>query len=246
MPADAQLVKAMDRVRETCSAALSVRETNNLRVRLPLAELIVASEDAGSLEPYTDLIQDEINVKQVTLSTDLAKYGTLELKVNPAIGKRVGGKMKEIMPAAKQGNWTDNGDGTVSVAGETLSGDEFSMRLVTAEGLSAQQLSGQGAVILDTKLTPELEREGIARDLVRLIQQTRKDAGFDISDRIDLSLELPEDARAAAEEHAEFIKSETLGQSLSFGSLESADYEGSQDLAGAAVTIAVRRVRKAA
>jgi Isoleucyl-tRNA synthetase len=73
----------MDRVREVCSAALSVREQDNLRVRLPLAELVVAAHDAGLLEGYKDLVHDELNVKQVTLSTDLAKYRTLELKLNP-------------------------------------------------------------------------------------------------------------------------------------------------------------------
>lgn len=246
LPANASLVTSMDRVREVCSAALSVREQENLRVRLPLAELIVAAEDAKALDGYKDLIQDELNVKAVTLSTDLAKYGALELKVNPTIGKRLMAAMKPVMQAAREGNWSDNGDGTVSIAGETLVDGEFTMRLNTAEGLAAQQLSGQGAVILDTKMTPELEQEGIARDLVRLIQQTRKDADFNITDRIDLVLSVTDSVKEAAQAHIDFIKSETLTNSLSFEKAGEAEYTGTHDLLGQAITIAVSKSRKAA
>ncbi len=246
LPQDHELVATMDRVREVCSATLSIRERENLRVRLPLSELIVASEDAGSLDRFGDLIADEVNVKRLTLSTDLAAFGALELKVNPAIGKRVGGKMKEIMPAARSGDWKDNGDGTVTIAGETLSGDDFTMRLITAEGLSSQQMSGQGVVILDTKLTPALEREGLARDIVRLVQQTRKDADFHISDRIELALDLPEAMRKAAQEHADFIRSETLSATLVLGESPSADYTGEHELSGMNIRIAVTKLKKAA
>lgn len=218
LPQDTELVATMDRVREVCSAALGVRETEGLRVRLPLSELIVASEGAKSLKAYEDLIADELNVKKVTLSEDLAAYGTLELKVNPAIGKRVGGAMKDIMPAAKQGNWSDNGDGTVSIAGETLSlaDNEYTMRLVVGEGKAAQPLSGQGAVILDTNVTPELEREGLARDLVRLVQQTRKEAGLNVSDRIKLWISGDQAVQDAVQAHGDFIAEETLTAELEY------------------------------
>jgi isoleucyl-tRNA synthetase len=246
LPASAGLVEIMDRVREICSATLSIREKENLRVRLPLRSLIVVDNEIDQLRFYQDIIKEELNIKHLIFS-NLADYnGTFELKVNPAIGKRVGAKMKEIMPAAKKGEWTDNGDGTITIAGETLSGDDFSMQLVTAEGQSSQQLAGQGAVILDTVVTPELEREGLARDLVRLVQQTRKDADFHISDRIELSLELPENIKQAVEEHAEIIKAETLASTLILGSSETADYTGEHELAGEKIIIAVKKLREAA
>lgn len=246
LSADEALVTNMDRVREVCSAALSVREQENLRVRLPLAELIVASETAPNLESFKDLIQDELNVKTVTLSAELSKYGALELKVNPQIGKKLKDKMKPVMQASREGDWSDNGDGTVTAAGVVLEEGDFSMRLNTAEGLASQQISGQGAVILDTKVTPELEREGIARDLVRLIQQTRKDADLNISDTIDLVLTLPEQAKEAAQEHAEMIQAETLTQSLSFDGSDSDFYAGTHDLLGENITISVRKSKEAA
>ncbi|MAS86463.1 MAG: isoleucine--tRNA ligase [Micavibrio sp.] len=245
LAANANLVSSMDMVREVCSAALSVREQENLRVRLPLAELIVASETANTLEDFKELMADELNVKKVTLSTDLAQYGSLELKVNPQIGKKLKDKMKPVMEASRSGDWSDNGDGTVTAAGVTLESEDFSMRLNTAEGLSSQQISGQGAVILDTKLTPELEQEGIARDLIRLIQQTRKDADFDISDHIDLTLSVSDTIKQAADTHAEMIKAETLTNSLGFTG-DNSEYTGTHDLLGESVKISVTRSRKAA
>lgn len=237
------LVTAMDRVREVCSATLGIREKENLRVRLPLSELVIAADNAELLRPFVELIKDEVNVKNVVLSKDIAQFGTLELKVNPAIGKRVGGAMKEIMPAAKSGNWTDNGNGTITIAEQILSlaDNEYVMQLVTGAGTTAQQLSGQGAVILDTTITPELEAEGIARDLVRLIQQTRKDADLNVSDRIDLSLDVPDDIKAAALTHADFIQAETLSVSLSFGKGEQSSFTGQQELQGQAVAISVAK-----
>jgi isoleucyl-tRNA synthetase len=248
LPENKQLVTAMDRVREVCSATLGIREKEGLRVRLPLNELIVASADAQALAPYVELIKDEVNVKQITLSDDLAKFGSLELKVNPAIGKRVGGKMKEIMPASKQGNWKDLGNGTIEIAGEILSlaENEYAMQLVTGEGTTAQQLSGQGAVILDTHVTPELEAEGIARDLVRMIQQTRKDADLHVSDRIELWLSVPSELKEAITTHKDFIQAETLTLSLSFDNAPGQAYSAEQSLQDQSVTIALRKQQSAA
>ena len=249
LSADADLVQAMDRVREVCSATLGIREKENLRVRLPLNEVTVAAEYAEDLRPYVDLIKDELNVKSVTLSTDLAQFGKLQLKVNPAIGKRVGGKMKEIMPAAAKGDWQDNGDGTIRIAGETLAlaQNDYSMQLVTGEGTTAQPLSGQGAVILDITVTPELEAEGMARDLVRLIQQTRKEADLHISDRIDLWLDAPEAVKSAAQTHSDFIRSETLAESLEFAAAPSDAYSAQGDLQDQKVQVSVqKRAQRAA
>ena len=248
LQANDELVATMDRVREVCSATLGIREKENLRVRLPLSNLTVAAEDSENLTSFIELIKDELNVKEVTLSKDLSQFGTLELKVNPAIGKRVGGAMKEIMPASKQGNWTDNGDGTIEIAGHTLSAadNDYTMQLVTGEGTTAQQLSGQGAVILDTTVTPELENEGLARDLVRLIQQSRKDADLNVSDRIDLYLDVPEDMQAALTNYQDFVMSETLSQSLNYDSDPNCEHLSEQMLNNLSIRIGFSRTKAAA
>ena len=248
LAANDDLVAAMDRVREVCSATLGIREKEGLRVRLPLSNLTVAADDAESLMPYIELIKDELNVKQVTLSKDLSQFGTLELKVNPAIGKKVGGAMKEIMPAAKQGNWSDNGDGTVTIAGHVLTAadNDYTMQLVTGDGTTAQQLSGQGAVILDTTVTPELEAEGLARDLIRLIQQSRKEADLHVSDRIELVIRASESVANAIETHKAFIQSETLAEDLSLGDPATCDFQTEQSLNNIAIGIGFSRKKAAA
>jgi isoleucyl-tRNA synthetase len=90
LPAEPELVETMDQVREICSAALAIREQHNLRVRLPLPRMIVATPKAAVLAAFRHLIEDEVNVKRVEFDPDLAKFGTLELHVNPKIGARIG------------------------------------------------------------------------------------------------------------------------------------------------------------
>ena len=111
---------------------------------------------------------------------------------------------------------------------------EYITAIETKDGVEARQLADQGLIVLNTQVTPELEREGLARDLVRLIQTTRKDAGLDVSDRIDLRLALPDDMRTAAQEYEAFIKAETLALSLSYDEKSSDDgavrYRGTHDL----------------
>lgn len=244
-PAERELVESMDRVREICSAALSIREARNLRVRLPLSQAIVAMSNAGRLEPYRYLIEDEINVKQVEFSTDLAKFGTLELYVNPKIGARIGKAIKEVLAAAKSGQWQQNPDRTVTVAGQVLSGADFALRLRVPEGLAAQSVGGEGAVILNVTVTPELREEGLARDLVRLIQTTRKEAGLHISDRIELGITLPPEFAPAVENHRQFISAETLALDLKLSADGKGLFRSDHELEGKPVTIGLRRVSAA-
>lgn len=212
------LVQEMDDVRTICSAALSIRDNENLRVRLPLSEIIVCSERASSMKPYASLIQEEINVKSVTLSNELEKYGRLELKINPQIGRRVGGDLKTIMADAKSGNWKDNGNNTITVAGHTLAlaDNDYSSQLVTDEGRSAVSVPNFGAVILDTKVTPDLEKEGHARDFIRAVQNIRKQKDLDITDRIQISVGNVSVLADALSTHLELIKSEVLANDVVF------------------------------
>jgi len=209
-PADHDLVRAMDRVREACSAALAVRERARLRVRLPLKTLTVVHAESGALRPFADLIAEEVNVREVAFSTDLDAFGSVELKVNPQIGKRLGAKMKEVMAASRSGAFTLNEDGPATVAGETLSPDDFTLRVVTDEGAAAEPFAGVGAVVLDVSVDADQEREGLARDLVRAVQTARKDAGLDVSDRIALFIGGGEKIVDALAAHGDFIRGETL------------------------------------
>ncbi|MEU8632385.1 isoleucine--tRNA ligase [Amycolatopsis sp. NPDC048633] len=215
LPADAALVTAMDRVRQVASSALSLRKSNKLRVRLPLSSLVVAAGDAESMAPFADILRDEVNVKAVELTTDVAAHGGFEVAVNArAAGPRLGKDVQTVIKAVKAGDWSLQGD-TVVAAGISLREGEFERRLVAKGGGAAAELpGGSGLVLIDTEVTPELAAEGLVRDLVRVVQQARRDAGLDVADRISLTVDAPADVVEAARTHQEFLASETLATSV--------------------------------
>jgi isoleucyl-tRNA synthetase len=223
LPHDDALVATMDRVRQVASAALSLRKARGLRVRLPLARLTVAATDAATLQPLADILGDEVNVKDVVLTDDVAAYGRFEVAVNArACGPRLGGDTQKVIRAVKAGEWTANPDGTVEAGGITLLAGEFTEKLVAAtetlkRGSGTTALPGNtGLVVLDTDVTPELAREGLGRDVIRLVQQARRDAGLEVSDRITLTLDAPEPVVDAVREHETFVAGEVLATSVEY------------------------------
>ncbi|MEW2503183.1 isoleucine--tRNA ligase [Amycolatopsis sp. NPDC047767] len=219
LPADAALVTAMDRVRQVASTALSLRKANKLRVRLPLAKLLVAAEDVEALREFTDILRDEVNVKSVELTTDVAAHGSFEVAVNArAAGPRLGKDVQKVIKAVKAGDWTTNPGGVVVAAGIELLDGEYERRLVAKDGGAAAELpGGSGLVQLDTEVTADLADEGVARDLVRVVQQARREAGLDVSDRIALTVDAPDEVVAAVRKFEEFVASETLATSVTYG-----------------------------
>ncbi|WP_067547408.1 isoleucine--tRNA ligase [Nocardia crassostreae] len=219
LPKDPELVSAMDEVRTVCSTVLSLRKAQNLRVRLPLSEVTVAADDAERLQPFVDLIADEVNVKKVDLTTDVASHGRFELVVNArAAGPRLGKEVQTVIKAVKAGQWSEAADGTVTAAGIALLPEEYTQRLVAAEPESTAALPGNtGLVVLDSVVTEELEAEGWARDLIRDLQETRKSLGLDVSDRITVVLEVPAERAGWADTRRDLIAGEILATSLTFG-----------------------------
>jgi len=214
-PADEGLTGAMDLVRSVCSTALAVRKAHQLRVRLPLASLTIAHPSAESLAPFTSLIAEEVNVKAVRLSADPASLGRFELAVNPRVlGPRLGAQVQQVIRAVKAGDWTRSGDDVVA-AGIRLEPGEFEVRLAAADGDSTVALPGQaGLIALDLQVTPDLAAEGTARDVVRIVQQARRDAGLAVSDRIRLTLGADGAVADALRAHAGFVAAETLAVDL--------------------------------
>ena len=219
-PRDPGLVFAMDQVRTIASAGLALRKARGLRVRLPLASLTVVGADGSALAEFSGILRDELNVKSIVLEqleeSSLAAHGiTRRLSVNArTLGPRVGKDVQRIIQAAKAGDWMSEGD-TVVVAGTPLESGEYELVLEAADADSAIAfLPGGGFVLLDTALTPELEAEGLARDVVRAVQQARKDAGLEVSDRIALIIRADAVATAAIAAHRELIAGETLATSL--------------------------------
>ncbi len=219
LPFEMDLMDDMDTVREACSCALSIRENHRLRVRQPLADMTIVSTNSKNLKQFKDILQSEVNVKSVFLDTELEKYGKMQVIVNPKIGRRLGKDMQTVMADSKAGKWQyGDAPNTVIVAGIPLSGDDYNMRLQTAEGVAAQTMqNGMGVVILNTVLTPELTAEGTARDVIRALQNARKDAGLNVSDRITLTIQANPDISNAITTHKDFIASEVLATHIMIG-----------------------------
>jgi isoleucyl-tRNA synthetase len=178
-----------------------------------------------------------VNVKQVVLTDDVAAVASSELQVVPAaLGPRLGGRTQEVIKAVKAGAWRRDGD-TVIAGDVVLQPGEFHLKLVVAgDAASASLPDGDGVVVLDTTVTPELEAEGTTRDVVRLVQQARRDAGLAVSDRIVLSLGVPQSVKRAVQANEAMLAAETLAVEVRY---EGGDPNGELD--GEPVHIGVRR-----
>jgi isoleucyl-tRNA synthetase len=142
------------------------------------------------------------------------------LQVNARVaGPRLGKDVQVAIKASKSGDWSIDADGTVRCGGITLREGEYTVQTVVADADQDDQravamLPGGGFVILDTTVTRELAAEGLARDVVRAVQQARRDAGLQVSDRIHLRLSGDESVQAGIRAHVDLIKAETLATSL--------------------------------
>jgi isoleucyl-tRNA synthetase len=220
-----------------------MRRQQNVRVRQPLARLIVAGPGAQRLAPYLDLVRDEVNVKDVELSDAIEAFATFRLQLNSrALGPRLGGEMKKALAAAKAGAWKRDAEG-VSVGDQRLLPGEYTLLLEAKPGVACQALaSGEMIAVLDFTLSDALVQEGLARDLVRLVQQARRDAGLHVADRIRLSLALPESASAAVRAFSAYVQGETLASELDLsGALDAAAFQVEAELGGSKVRLALSK-----
>jgi isoleucyl-tRNA synthetase len=222
LPADPALVADMDLVREVASAAHSVRKANDRRARLPLASLTVAARDARRLDRFVGLLADEVNVQEVHLSDAVDDAGELILAVDPSVvGPRLGADTQTVLAAARKGNWSRVSAEEVEVAGIVLHPGEFAVRLKPRDEVASRSLPGNnGVVTLDLEVTPDLDRLGLVRDLIRTVQMARRDAGLHVADHIRLVLELDEEAGAAVESHRRYLMEQTLADELEVAPLD--------------------------
>ncbi|WP_271394275.1 isoleucine--tRNA ligase [Neomicrococcus lactis] len=217
-PQDVALVETMELTRTICSTGSSLRKASKLRVRLPLQSLTAAvPEPARFGDTFANIIAEELNVRAVTFvdaaTTSAADFGlSQQLTVNArAAGPRLGKDVQRAIKGAKSGDWSVSDAGVVTAGGLELQESEYMLESVAAEGAGAVAvLPAGGFVVLDTEVTPELEAEGIARDMVRAIQSARKEADFAVSDRIRTTLTGPANEIGAVRANEDLVKGETL------------------------------------
>ncbi|MCO7239305.1 isoleucine--tRNA ligase [Aeromicrobium sp. CnD17-E] len=243
---DDALVDAMDQVREVCSAGSALRKAAALRVRLPLPLLEVAVPDPAALSGFEEVVARELNVREVRFvaadSEEAAAHGlTSRLTVHARVaGPRLGKDVQQAIKGSKSGDWSVADDGTVTSGGIALQEGEFTLEQVAGAsgGTEIAVLPRGGFVALDTTVTPELEAEGLARDVVRGVQQARRDAGLSVSDRIVLHVDGDAAVLDAVRTHESLVAGETLATSVHLGDLA----EGTSiDVTGASARVAVVR-----
>jgi isoleucyl-tRNA synthetase len=215
---DEELIAQMERVRSACTTSLALRHDACIRVRQPLRKVTfigVAKEDALT-EEMKQLVLDEINAKEwVNLEQSrIADFANFKLQINfPMLGKRIPQHVKAVIAAQKEGQWSLSEEG-LSVAGQLLHEGEYKLLLEPKAEIKdpiAALESNDGLVLLDVQLDDELIAEGMAREMVRSIQQARKDEGFVITDKIILCTEVANPLfRSVFEKWGGYIQEQTM------------------------------------
>ncbi|HPX70970.1 MAG TPA: isoleucine--tRNA ligase [Bacillota bacterium] len=234
--ADPELEKRMDLVRSIVNMGRGIREKSRIKVRQPLSELLVDGSYEDSISYMAGLIKEELNVKNIVFEKDMDTYLNYALKPDFRVaGPLLGGKIKafgaaisKLAPKEVMQSLERDGKIVLELNGEAtdITAEMVSISVSAKEGFTAALENGL-SVILDTTVSPELEREGLARELVSKVQQMRKQKAFNMTDRISVRIEADEAVAGAVEAFREYICSEVLADELGEGTgLEIFDLNG--------------------
>ena len=221
------LESKMEKAQIVSSLVLSLRKKEMIKVRQPLQKIMIPVLDESQraeIEAVADLIKAEVNVKEIELLSDASGILVKQIKPNfKALGPRFGKEMGNVSKAIQ--NFTQeqiaeiekNNAISLVISGNTvtLTLEDVEIASQDIEGWLVANASGV-TVALDITLTEALKKEGIARELVNRIQNIRKDSGFEVTDKVVVKLLREANLQAAVEANAEYIKSETLTESLEF------------------------------
>jgi isoleucyl-tRNA synthetase len=224
---DPGLEAAMEAVRLTVELGRAARAQAKAKVRQPLRRAVIVANDAerAAIEARADLVTAELNVKELDFVSEEADLVSYAVKPNyRALGPRFGKRMPQVAAAIEALDpvhvakvMADGGEVGINVDGDehTIGPDEVALALQPLEGYEVEAEAGH-AVALQLELDDELLREGLAREIVHAVQNARKDAGLDISDRIELALDGDEELLDAAREHEQYIAGEVLAISVAY------------------------------
>jgi len=245
--AETQLVKRI------CSLGRAARAKAQIKVRQPVAEVLVkvrTSDEAVALRKNENLVLEELNAKRLRLIEDETLVVTYEVKPNlPVLGKKYGAEVAAIraglaqLAAADVAEAVRRGrpvDVVTATAQRTLEAEDILLVAQDADGFATASESGYTAAI-STTITPELADEGLAREVVRRLQDMRREAGFDLADRITTWYQGSSELGRVMQAHAAYIQGETLTTELIEGVPPSEAHAAEHDLEGVKATFAVRR-----
>ena len=212
---DKDILQDMRRIQMIVSTGKQLREQYKLRNRLPLADVTIAGINMAE---YGDIIKDELNVKEVKFVDNIKSVAdSFVYLITPKIGARLGGALKEIIPMVKRGDYSLDGDKLI-VGEYVLNADEFENRLTVKEGVTGAALPDNTAVVvLNTEINGELIAEGLVNEALRFIQDSRKAAGLDVSDRIKLTYTADSGLYTAIDAHKKRIMHDALIVEMNIG-----------------------------
>ncbi|PKD43306.1 isoleucine--tRNA ligase [Rhodohalobacter barkolensis] len=250
---DKQLERRMDIARTVSSIVLRVRNQIDINVRQPLSKIIlpIDKEERAVVEAVKDIILDEVNVKNIEFVDDDSGIVSKSAKPNfPVLGKRLGKKMKPVA-ARIQNLSTDEisefeTEGVIELDledGDTvrISSGEIEIQRSGLKGWSVETEDGI-TVAVDTDITPELQKEGLSREFVNRIQNMRKEADFDVTDRIVIGFSGNKEIEEAVEANRNTIMSETLAGEITPEPLKVSDFVKSWDIEDRDCEISIRRI----
>ncbi|MBN32955.1 MAG: isoleucine--tRNA ligase [Dehalococcoidia bacterium] len=212
-----KLIKEMDIIRKVVSTSLSIRKINKIRVRQPLSLLTIQSNNGNWVEEYFELIKEEVNVKNINIEEVKNHENLVQLKINPRLlGPRIGKKVQECIQLAKEGKWKEK-NGIVVIGDFELNEGEYEIETVINDDPSIQSIEGTDFIVeMDLSVDEKLKREGVARDLVRAVQTTRREKQFDVSDFIKINLTGDKYLIDSVIQNLEFVKNQILAKEVVF------------------------------
>ena len=212
-----KLIKEMDIIRKVVSTSLSIRKINKIRVRQPLSLLTIQSNNGNWVEEYFELIKEEVNVKNINIEEVKNHENLVQLKINPRLlGPRIGKKVQECIQLAKEGKWKEK-NGIVVIGDFELNEGEYEIETVINDDPSIQSIEGTDFIVeMDLTVDEKLKREGVARDLVRAVQTTRREKQFDVSDFIKINLTGDKYLIDSVIQNLEFVKNQILAKEVVF------------------------------
>ena len=239
-----ELNEEMAMVRKVVTLGHAVRAQSGIKVRQPLSKVKVGlpdSVDPAVIKQQEEVIIEELNVKELELLTTVGEFVTQTVKPDSRkLGPKYGKQMQKIIRDVKEGNYTLFDDGRVKAGDIVLDPDEVEIGFKGKEGFDVQGEDGF-VVVLDTTITDDLRHEGHARDIIRYIQEMRKDAGYEVYERIYLQIKSEGDIDDAVTKYADYIKKETLAVELQQSGEFMYDKEQKIDIDGYSVVIAVKQ-----